>query len=33
MFMVLKRDRLYKTGKVVLERYKKNPILLPPKDP
>lgn len=27
-----KTDRLYKTGRVVLERYNKNPILLPNKD-
>ena len=30
--MVLKTCRLYKTGKTVLERYKKNPILRPNKD-
>ena len=30
--MVLNTDRPYKTRKVVLERYKKNPILLPNKD-
>jgi beta-1,2-mannobiose phosphorylase / 1,2-beta-oligomannan phosphorylase len=30
--MVVKTDRLYKTGKAALERYKKNPILRPNKD-
>ena len=30
--MVVKTDRLYKTRKAVLERYKKNPILRPNKD-